>query len=197
VNLCGKPKVSTETKPTNAWVLLSGGVDSTACVAFYLEQKFCVAGAFVDYSQAAASCELNAAKAVAQYYRIPLRTFTWSGGAKKGDGEVVGRNAFLALALAMELGDMAGIIAAGIHSGTRYYDCSGSFLSSLQGIIDGYTDGRLRIGAPFLDWDKRLIWEYCMSHHVPVELTYSCEKGTLPPCGTCNSCRDLEALRAL
>ena len=189
--------MSSETKPTKVSVLLSGGLDSAACVAFFREQRFDIEGVFVNYSQAAASWELNAARAVAQHYGIPLRTFSWSGGETKGAGEIVGRNAFLALALAMELDHKTGLIAVGIHSGTRYYDCSGAFLSSLQGIIDGYTDGRLRIAAPFLEWDKRLIWEYCLKHHVPVGLTYSCESGTTPPCGTCNSCRDFEALRAL
>jgi 7-cyano-7-deazaguanine synthase len=165
-------------------------------VAFFLEQDFHVEGMFVDYSQAAASCERTAAKAVAHHYQIPLTILTWSGGQEKSAGEIIARNAFLVFAAAMELGNKSGIIAAGIHSGTRYYDCSGPFLSLLQEIIDGYTGGRLHIAAPFLEWDKRLIWEYCLAHHVPVALTYSCERGTRPPCGACYSCRDLEALRA-
>lgn len=183
--------------PTNVWVLLSGGIDSAACAAFYRQPQFRVEGVFIAYCQAAADRETEASRAVAQYYGIPLQTFTWSSSRSKGAGEVVGRNAFLIVGAAMELEDATGIIATGIHSGTRYYDCSASFLKSLQGIIDGYTGGRLRIAAPFLDWDKRLIWEYCIANGVPLALTYSCERGTIPTCGTCNSCRDLEALRAL
>jgi predicted subunit of tRNA(5-methylaminomethyl-2-thiouridylate) methyltransferase len=48
-----------------AWVLLSGGIDSTACAAFYLSQDFQVHAVFVDYGQVAARREADAAKAVA------------------------------------------------------------------------------------------------------------------------------------
>jgi 7-cyano-7-deazaguanine synthase in queuosine biosynthesis len=38
-------------------VLLSGGVDSTACVAFFLGESFAVRGLFIEYEQAALAKE--------------------------------------------------------------------------------------------------------------------------------------------
>ena len=90
-----------------------------------------------------------------------------------------------------------GIIAIGIHEGPPYYDCSEGFLRSIQTLVDGYAAGRIKIAAPFLKWGKPIIWEFCKKVGVPVDSTYSCEKGGGHPCGTCLSCKDREALSAL
>ena len=89
------------------------------------------------------------------------------------------------------------MIAAGIHEGSPYYDCSEGFLKCVQVIVDGYTAGSIKIVAPFLKWNKAMIWEFCGESKLPVDLTYSCEKGGSRPCRTCPSCKDREALRAL
>jgi 7-cyano-7-deazaguanine synthase len=181
----------------NVWVLFSGGIDSTACLAFYLEQGFSVQGLFVDYGQVAALRELHAAEAIARHYQIFLQELSWSGPEKKGPGLIVGRNAFLLIGALMELTEKVGILAIGIHSGTDYLDCAPAFIQKMQSLFDLYTQGRIQIGAPFLKWKKHEIFNYCKSHGVPVGLTYSCECGADQPCGKCLSCRDLEALYAL
>jgi 7-cyano-7-deazaguanine synthase in queuosine biosynthesis len=53
-------------------VLLSGGVDSAACIDFYQRQGFAVSGLHVTYGQPAARHEAAAAAAIAHHYRIPL-----------------------------------------------------------------------------------------------------------------------------
>jgi 7-cyano-7-deazaguanine synthase len=108
--------------------------------------------------------------------------------------EFLGRNALLTFIALMETDFQSAIIALGIHSATPYYDCSPNFLSSAQTIVDGQCDGRIRIVAPFAEWTKSEIWSYCTEKQVPLALTYSCERGGELPCGTCLSCRDLEAL---
>ena len=107
-----------------------------------------------------------------------------------------GRNAFFLHAALMAFKYTTGIIAIGVHSDTPYYDCSEQFIRDMQLSFDLYTDGRVGIGAPFLHWNKRDIWEYCHSKKVPIQLTYSCELGRDQPCGQCLSCKDLEALHA-
>jgi 7-cyano-7-deazaguanine synthase len=97
----------------------------------------------------------------------------------------------------MEFGKRNGIIALGVHAGTPYIDCSQEFIKAIQSTFDDYSDGRIRIGAPFVEWKKQDIWLYCQEKQVPVKLTYSCEKGCKPPCGRCLSCRDRKALYAL
>lgn len=178
------------------WVLLSGGIDSTACMAFYLSQDFPVRAAFVDYGQVAANREANAAKDVAKYYQVPLERFKCLGFHKKKAGLICGRNAFLLVTALMEISDNVGILAIGVHAGTNYLDCGPLFIRKMQTIFDMYTGGRVQIGTPFLKWTKREIWMYCKSQAVPLKLTYSCERGVNQPCGRCLSCRDLKDLYA-
>ncbi len=78
----------------------------------------------------------------------------------------------------------------GIHSGTPYYDCSKEFVSSVNSILKGYTSGEILLDAPFIDWNKEMIIQYCKDNDVPLDITYSCENGQEPPCGKCLSCLD-------
>ena len=181
---------------TTVSVLLSGGLDSTACIAFYLDQGFLVHSYFVDYGQVSAFREGKAAVDVAKHYGIHLEKLKWSGLSDKVSGFIQGRNAFLLIAALMELSEEVNILAIGIHSGTNYVDCTSSFIHRLQDIFDIYTQGKVHIGAPFLKWTKRDVWDFCFSKGVPVKITYSCEFGMEQPCGQCLSCRDLEELHA-
>jgi 7-cyano-7-deazaguanine synthase len=178
-------------------VLLSGGLDSAAVMAFYVHQDFDVRALFVDFGQAAAKQELNAAKALCKHFGVPLSVFTAKCGRSFTAGEIPGRNAFLIFAAVLACHRRPGIIAVGIHEGPPYYDCSEGFLKSVQIIVDGYTSGSIKIAAPFLKWNKAMIWEFCKESKLPVDLTYSCERGGIRPCGMCLSCKDREALRAL
>lgn len=176
-------------------ILVSGGLDSAACIDFYKRQGLTVSGLHISYEQPAAKQEVIAATTIAQHYKIPLTFVRLAGGRPKSDGEISGRNALLVFTALMEIEAFSAILALGIHSGTPYYDCSSNFLAAAQTIVDGQCDGRIRIVAPFIEWTKKEIWDYCIEHRVPVDLTYSCERGLDHPCGTCLSCRDMEALR--
>ena len=179
------------------WLLLSGGIDSAACLAFYLELAFQVECFHVDFGQPASTQERGAAERVARHYKVPLTILHWSGTTEFATGEIVGRNAFLLLGALTEIGRKTGTLATGIHAGTTYFDCSPAFLSSLQSLFDGYCDGRILLAAPFISWSKQQIFAYCESKGVPVNLTYSCETGATVVCGDCPSCRDRKALDAL
>jgi len=172
-------------------------MDSTGCVEFYKKRADCVTAIHFDYGQPSAKRERRASLEVAQHYDVPLMFLELTGAQPKRSGEVLGRNAFLLMACMMVVKESHGIIAVGLHAGTPYFDCSEAFLSLMQQVADGYSGGRLRIGAPFVRWTKRDIWEYCKVNNVPVDLTYSCELGADQPCGKCLSCRDVEALSAL
>lgn len=178
------------------WVLLSGGLDSAACTCFFSERGHPTKALFLDYGQPAAPQELAASSAIARHFGTPLTAIRCEGACPKGTGLIAGRNAFLLLAALLETGVDARIISIGVHAGTVYSDCSDQFLAGIQVIFDTYTDGRARVSAPFVRWQKADIWEYANAHGVPVNLTYSCERGGEAPCGRCRSCRDLEVLRA-
>jgi 7-cyano-7-deazaguanine synthase len=75
-------------------VLMSGGVDSTACAALYLAAGREVEGVFVDYGQAASMAESDAAQRVADYYGVSLRRLTLGGSREISAGLITGRNGF-------------------------------------------------------------------------------------------------------
>jgi len=187
----------TDEREWTASVLLSGGIDSAACTAFYLSQGLSVQGYFVDYGQAAGQKEAVAARRVARHFAIPLTHLKLTTGRPKSAGLIAGRNAFLIFAVLQEMETPAGVIAIGVHSGTSYYDCSAGFITRVRAIVEEYTDGAISVASPFLDWTKREIWEFCVAKDVPLDLTYSCELGQEQPCGHCLSCKDLEALHAI
>ena len=139
----------------------------------------------ISFGQPGSKQERAAAQRVARHFDVPLTILHWSGSADFMAGEIVGRNAFFLLGALIEIGGNAGILAIGVHAGTPYFDCSQAFLSSLQIVVDGYCDGRVRLAAPFIEWSKQQVFAFCESEGVPMELTYSCEKGTDQPCGEC------------
>lgn len=177
-------------------MLLSGGIDSTTCLAYYQEQGFRVDGLFVDYGQASAMREQRAAHAVCRHLKARLNTIRLTTARPKGAGTIAGRNAFLLSVGLMEFEHKCGVVAIGAHSGTRYPDCAPPFFRKMQSLFDLYAGGAVQIGVPFLRWRKTDIWTFARRKGVPLLLTYSCERGLSQPCGHCDSCHDLEVLRA-
>ena len=182
-------------KNTNSIVLLSGGIDSTACIYYYLSQGFNVKGIFFDYGQTANEKEYFSAKKVAKFYKIELNHHVFTS-PQFFHGEITGRNAFLIFATVLYNPQFQGIISLGIHSGVPYYDCSESFSQNINKLLDGYTNGQVILDTPFLKWNKKMIYDYCQKNDVPIHLTYSCENSDNEPCGTCNSCLDRSTLNA-
>ncbi len=180
----------------NVSVLLSGGIDSTACIQFYHSRGFKVSALNINYGQMACKNEITAASKIADYYDIPLKLVTYNGRAFLKTGQIRARNAFFLTAALLEFEGDKGIIAIGVHAGTQYADCSELFINQIQAVFNTYEDGKFRLGAPFLTWDKGQIWEYAKAENIPLDLTYSCELGLKQPCGKCFSCQDLEKLYA-
>jgi 7-cyano-7-deazaguanine synthase len=174
-------------------VLISGGIDSAACLRYYLHRQHPVAGLFVDYGQPAQHMERRAAVAICERLGIRLGVSQVEGPAV-GVGLIRSRNALL-LMLALMLTEFdIGLVSMGVHAGTTYPDCSPPFIRHVQSLYDLYTGGRIRVDAPFLEWSKRDVYDFAVGHGVPVDLTYSCLAGAQQPCKICESCRDLEAL---
>jgi 7-cyano-7-deazaguanine synthase len=175
-------------------VLLSGGIDSSACAHFLVNQSMDVRGVFIDHGQAAAEMERHAAASIAAHLAVSLTCYRVSGSEPFSPGEITGRNAFLTFAALLFTRAQPGLLAMGLHAGTPYYDCSEPFVADIAKLVADHTDGRVSFVAPFLTWSKAQVYDYFVSAELPLRLTYSCESGNVPPCGKCASCRDRIAL---
>jgi 7-cyano-7-deazaguanine synthase len=179
-----------ESDGTNILLLLSGGVDSTALLDFYLKNKRTVETVFIDYGQAAAEAELKSSEKISKHYGVKYSIINLKNEKSFIEGEVPFRNAFLIFSSLMHTEFSQGIISMGIHSGTEYSDCSEEFQNAINELLKCYTGGELIFFAPFLKWTKKDIFDYCERNNIPIEMTYSCERGEIPPCGKCMSCRE-------
>lgn len=176
-------------------VLLSGGIDSSACLGMFVLRGWEAEGLFINYGHPAADAEYKAAQKISNHYGVALSIVSVRGIPRVDAGYVPGRNAMLLDFALSRLASSRGIIGLGIHAGTGYVDCSPAFISAYQGLVDIYAGGKIKIDVPFLDWSKKQIVEYCKSIQVPLEYTYSCERGGETPCQNCATCKDLIALR--
>jgi 7-cyano-7-deazaguanine synthase len=177
-----------------ATVLMSGGIDSSALAYHLLSQGFFVEGRFVDYGQLAAKPEFEAVCAIAKHLEISVQKIVITGLGSSGSGELVGRNALLIFSVLFGIQGQPGLLGIGVHAGTAYFDCSPDFVTTVDKLVAEHTDGKVSVVAPFLGWSKKDVFDYFVASGLPVEVTFSCEAGTIPTCGVCASCRDREAL---
>lgn len=177
-----------------ATVLMSGGLDSSACAHFLCKRGAKVHGLFVNHGQAAAQRESVASAAMAKFLSIPLDVCVVSSGQSFGTGEIIGRNAMLIFSALHFTRGRADLLALGVHAGTPYYDCSEAFVASASRLVSEITDGKTSLIAPFITWTKQDVFFYFRDAGLPIDLSYSCEKGTNPICGRCASCLDRAAL---
>ena len=103
-------------RPARVWLLLSGGIDSAACLAFYLKNAYCVNCLHVTYGQPGSDSERKAAARVAGHYDVPLTPLSWTGSSRLSPGEILGRNAFLITAALLEIQSGSGLLGIGIHA---------------------------------------------------------------------------------
>lgn len=183
-------------RPAEVLVLLSGGIDSAACLDFFVHEGRPTTCLFIDYGQAGATHERAAARAIARHYAAPLRQVTLRGAWRKGEGLIPARNLFLLVLAALERTRLVRSVVLGVHAGSHYWDCSADFVSQAESLIGACCQRPFTVIAPFLTWTKAEILQYCEDQHVPINLSYSCERGLEPPCGVCLSCRDRSALDA-
>ena len=186
--------VARSSSSQNAIVLVSGGIDSTACLHFFQKSGFNTSGLFIDYGQAARAREKRAVNAITSLLGVRTATIRIGGLPHSSTGELRGRNSLLVSAALFASKAGPCVLGLGIHSGTAYFDCSQTFVKLINALLREQTDGQVSLLAPFVGWLKRDVYDYAISERLPIEMTYSCEAGTNPTCGICTSCRDRRAL---
>lgn len=195
-----------------AVALLSGGMDSTAALAYAASVDTLVAAVSVDYGQKHAR-ELKSAAMIAEFYHVPHIILDFrSWGAQLGSvltkpGEdvphghyahesmkatvVPNRNAVLLMAavgIAQTLG--ADNVYTGVHAGDHpiYPDCRPEFIAAANEAAGVATEWSVGIVAPFVHSTKTDIVRRGRELGVPFELTWSCYEGGDVHCGACGTC---------
>ena len=169
-------------------------MDSAALLPFYLSRGAEVRGVHFDYGQPSVAGERRAALALSRHYGVAVETKRLGVAVQRTEGEYHCRNALLVLAAASVAPCARLGVAIGIHASSPYYDSTPAFVADVQRVLDGYHGGTLRVEAPFLEFSKRDVFDYCLGHGVPMGLTFSCEDASDRPCQRCASCKDRMAL---
>jgi 7-cyano-7-deazaguanine synthase len=174
-------------------VLSGGGIDSSVCVHSFVHKNCNVRMLHIDFGQSAACREWVAVKGIAKYYGVPFEQLVVRGVSCFKNYEVVGRNAAFVFLGLMGIRDSESGVCIGIHSGTCFYDSSCDFFDKVGVMVREYTDSRVCLLAPLLNFTKSEIVSFAKNEGVPLNLTYSCQEGGAVACGKCHSCRDREA----
>ena len=193
-------------------ILLSGGQDSTTCLAWALKQFDQIHAITFDYGQRH-SIELECAKEIAEKLNIPLKIqkldifkdLTTSALTNSEieivDGDennlpstfVPGRNLiFLSTAAihahTLGIADLITGVCQTDYSG--YPDCREDFVKSLEITISCALDSPFQIHTPLMHMTKAETVEM-MQELGQIELlkhSHTCYKGSRPACGKCPSC---------
>ncbi len=198
-----------------AVVLLSGGMDSTVCMAI-AGKEYRLAALHVNYGQRTQERELQSFHDIADYYKaehrlvVDISHLAAIGGSCLTDraidvpqpdlnandipiSYVPFRNAnILAIATswAEVLGASALFIGAVQDDSSGYPDCREEFFTAFQQVINTGTkpETQCHIRTPLLHCSKQQIVEKGIELGVPFEKTWSCYQGHTTACGECDSC---------
>jgi 7-cyano-7-deazaguanine synthase len=197
-------------------VVLSGGLDSTVCMALaHRESGSAPLALTFDYGQRHRT-ELDRSAGVAGHYRsehlvVELDTTAWGGSAitdpsidipDAGDHAgipvtyVPARNSiFLAVALGVAEARQLDAVWIGVNAidYSGYPDCRPEFIEAFRGVAAtgqkrGVEGDPIAIRTPLIERTKSEIVTMGLKLDAPLHLTWSCYQGGDVPCGTCDAC---------
>lgn len=97
---------------------------------------------------------------------------------------------FTSIALSYAESMEAEIIIVGWNGeeGTTFPDNSKEYMNEFNELINVGSPNKIRIEAPCIDLNKEEIVKLGVEIGAPIDLSYSCYKGEIEPCGVCESC---------
>lgn len=193
-----------------AIVPISGGVDSSTCVALAKSKGYEVYCMFVNYGQNNLQHEIKASNDIANYYGVKefkILNFDWFkqvGGSGLVNNTYINkenktleyvpfRNTII-LSLAMAWADS--IKADAIFYGSTGApwitpDNSPEYFEAYRKVAQiGAMKKDIKIFSPFNEFSKKDVIELGLKLKVPYELTWSCHNNKERHCGECGQCLD-------
>lgn len=203
--------------PNRALVVLSGGQDSTTCLAWARRRFETLYAITFDYGQRhrvelAAASRIAELAGVVEHRVIPVSGLAELGGSAMladdpttadavgddGDGGlpntfVPGRNLLFmtyAAAWAWKIGVSELVTGVCQTDYSGYPDCRESTMHALQDALNAGMDGAFTIHTPLMHLTKADSVRLAIDHDALPLLAYShtCYNGQVPPCGTCPAC---------
>ena len=202
-----------------AIVLLSGGLDSTVCMAVAKDQNCEIYPISFNYHQRH-SVELNSAKNVAEYFKVNRHFVVETNMNQFGTSSLTDLNIdvpinnedeknipntyvparnliFLSYALGYAEAVGAEKIFIGVNAVdySGYPDCRPEFIKLFQDLADYSTKSatqdnkKIKIETPLINLTKKEIVLLGQKLNAPLHLTHSCYNGGEEACGVCDSCR--------
>jgi len=173
-------------------VLLSGGLDSAACLVWAVDSFDDVDAVGFDYGQAHRR-ELDSAQQIADLLSVSFRIRRIEGlrggildGGRMGPGAVVpGRNVtFVRAALAMAPRPSAIVLGATAEDQAVFDDCRRYRMDAWELALG------VRILSPLITKTKPDVIRALGAYRSAIlNASWSCYQGGLEPCGTCAACK--------
>lgn len=200
----------------NACVLLSGGMDSTACLFWAMAKYRDVRAVGFDYGQPHRDAELIAARGIADRHAVPFERVVLAdalvGGLLRSvpkhqtEGPlpaihrafVPGRNlVFLSLALAractwwQDGSDVDIVMGCCLEDTAGFPDCTEDFVRTAATTLSAAVARKIRVAAPYVRMGKADMLRDTELRNgsalAEIQASWSCYEGK-GPCGVCTAC---------
>ena len=202
-----------------AVILLSGGLDSTVCMACAKEAGYELYPISFDYHQRH-NIELESAKKVAAFYQVAKHIVIETnmnviGGSALTDTSIdvpdgdiksdeipvtyVPARNFIFLSYALSYAEAIGaeriLIGVNALDYSGYPDCRPAFIEQFQQVANYATKAaavdkkEILIETPLLNLSKKEIVELGTKLGAPLHVSHSCYRGGEKACGVCDSCQ--------
>lgn len=185
----------------NIICLISGGMDSFVLLDLLKNSNFNLICLFIDYGQLSNGFEYSAFCKICDFEQIQIRkkikieNFGNNIDSGLTQNEIKNdyfpsRNLILAsIASSFMIKFNCYYLALGIINSSRIFsDCTPNFINQLELLISNSLNFQIKILTPLNEFTKVDIVKYMTKHNIPIELSYSCQKGFEKACNLCPSC---------